>query len=86
MHKIHKSDRKYSKYGIKFPLARETINQEDITALIDWLKTNPRLTMSEVTQEFEQKWAEYIGTKYSVFVNSGSSANLLMVYALKEMG
>ena len=86
MHKIHKGDRKYSLSGIRFPLAKETINQEDITALIDWLKTNPRLTMAELTRELEQKWAEYIGTKYSVFVNSGSSANLLMVYTLREIG
>jgi CDP-6-deoxy-D-xylo-4-hexulose-3-dehydrase len=76
----------HSRAGVKYPLAKETINTEDINYLIDWLKTEPRLTKDELTQEFEQKWAEYIGTKYSVFVNSGSSANLLMVYALKEMG
>ena len=76
----------HSRAGVKYPLAKETINTEDINSLIDWLKTEPRLTMDELTQEFEQKWAEYIGTKYSVFVNSGSSANLLMVYTLKEMG
>ena len=76
----------HSRAGVKYPLAKETINTEDINYLIDWLKTEPRLTKDELTQEFEQKWAEYIGTKYSVFVNSGSSANLLMVYTLKEMG
>ena len=48
--------------NIKFPLAKETINQDDINALIEWLKTNPRLTMAELTKEFEQKWANYIGT------------------------
>mgnify|MGYP001252671345 FL=1 len=80
LHKMHMD------VGIRYPLVKETINQDDIDALIDWLKTNPRLTMANFTQEFEQKWAKYIGTKYSVFVNSGSSANLLMVCALKEMG
>ena len=69
-----------------FPLAKETINDSDIDALTEWLLTGPRLTKWKLTEEFEQKWAEYIGTKYSVFVNSGSSANLLMAYALKEMG
>ena len=36
--------------------------------------------MGELTKEFEIKWSKYIGTEYSIFVNSGSSANLLMVY------
>ena len=71
---------------IKYPLAKETITEVEIQRLIEWLKTNPRLTKGELTVEFEKKWAEYIGTKYSVFVNSGSSANLLMIYTLKEMG
>jgi len=69
-----------------FPLAKETIDVSDINTLIEWLLTGPRLTKWKLTEEFEQKWAEYIGTTYSVFVNSGSSANLLMIYALKELG
>jgi CDP-6-deoxy-D-xylo-4-hexulose-3-dehydrase len=64
------------------PLQRDTINDADIDRLIEWLKTYPRLTKGKVTLEFEQKWAKWLGTKYSVFVNSGSSANLLMLYAL----
>ena len=67
--------------NIKYPLAKETINEEDIDALCDWLKTYPRLTKGELTPQFEKKWADFIGTKYAVFCNSGSSANLLMVYA-----
>jgi CDP-6-deoxy-D-xylo-4-hexulose-3-dehydrase len=69
-----------------FPLAKETIDVSDINTLIEWLLTGPRLTKWKLTEEFEQKWSEYIGTTYSVFVNSGSSANLLMIYALKELG
>ena len=68
---------------IAFPLAKETINNEDINALIEWLKTGPRLTKGDLTLQVEKKWADYVGTKYSVFCNSGSSANLLMAYALK---
>jgi CDP-6-deoxy-D-xylo-4-hexulose-3-dehydrase len=64
------------------PLQRDTINDADIDRLIEWLKTYPRLTKGKVTLEFEQKWAKWLGTKYSVFVNSGSSANLLMLNAL----
>ena len=71
---------------IKYPLAKETITEVEIQELIEWLKKYPRLTKGALTVEFEKKWAEYIGTRYSVFVNSGSSANLLMIYALKEFG
>jgi len=63
-------------------LINDTINKTDITELIKWLETNPRLTKGELTIEFEKKWSKWLGRKYSVFVNSGSSANLAMVYAL----
>ena len=86
LHKIHTEDTIYTASGIKYPLAKETINKEDINSLIDWLKTEPRLTMAEITKEFEYKWSNYIGTKYSVFVNSGSSANLLMISTLIQSG
>jgi len=71
---------------MKIPLVKNTINKNDIDKLIDWLRTYPRLTKGELTVEFEKQWASFIGTKYSVFVNSGSSANLLMLYTLIEAG
>jgi CDP-6-deoxy-D-xylo-4-hexulose-3-dehydrase len=71
---------------IKYFLAKETIDDNDITALRQWLTEKPRLTKGSLTLEFENKWAKYIGTKYSVFCNSGSSANLLMVYAALMSG
>jgi len=71
---------------IRYPLAKETINEEDIDALCNWLKTYPRLTKGELTWEVEKQWADYIGTKNAVFNNSGSSANLLMVYAAMMCG
>lgn len=39
------------------------------------------VTMGEKTREFEEAYAKYVGTRYCVAVNSGSSANLLMVAA-----
>lgn len=64
------------------PLNRDTISNQDIDFLIEWLKTYPRLTKGNVTIELENKFADWIGSKYCVFVNSGSSANLLMLYSL----
>ena len=72
--------------NIKFPLAKETINEEDIDALCNWLKTYPRLTKGELTWQAEEDWANFIGTKHAVFNNSGSSANLLMVAAAMMSG
>lgn len=65
-------------------LVKDTIDEKDIDRLIDWLKTYPRLTKGSVTLELERKYADWLGTEYSVFCNSGSSANLLMLSVLKE--
>jgi CDP-6-deoxy-D-xylo-4-hexulose-3-dehydrase len=64
-------------------LVKETITHSEIDELCTWLKTYPQLTKGRLTEEFETKWSEFLGVKYSVFVNSGSSANLAMLYALK---
>jgi CDP-6-deoxy-D-xylo-4-hexulose-3-dehydrase len=63
-------------------LVKDTINFDDVSNLVKWLKTNPRLTKGDLTVEFEKKWSEWLGVKYSVFVNSGSSANLAGIYSL----
>tara|TARA_R110000824_G_scaffold66016_8_gene171565 strand:+ start:2555 stop:3730 length:1176 start_codon:yes stop_codon:yes gene_type:complete len=68
------------------PLVKDTIDKEDIDSLIKWLETYPRLTKGNLTLEYEKKWSAFINRKYSAFVNSGSSANLLMIYALIEAG
>jgi CDP-6-deoxy-D-xylo-4-hexulose-3-dehydrase len=67
-------------------LAEATIDEQDMDALADWIKTYPRLTKGKLTIEYEDKWAEWLGTKHSTFVNSGSSANLLMLATLLEAG
>lgn len=68
------------------PLVKNTISDREIDLLADWLRGYPRLTKGELTIQFEDKWSELIGCKHSVFVNSGSSANLLMLYSLIESG
>lgn len=64
-----------------YHLAEGIIDEKDLAALGQWLQKNPKLTQGELTREFEERWAVWIGTKYAVFCNSGSSANLLMAYA-----
>ena len=65
-------------------LVKDTIDNDDIDRLVDWLKTYPRLTKGPVTLELESKYSDWLGRKYSVFCNSGSSANLLMLSALQQ--
>ena len=67
-------------------LVSDTINKEIIKSLCEWLSQEeiPRLTKGELTLELEDKWAKKIGTKYSVFVNSGSSSILLTLAALLQ--
>ena len=65
-------------------LAEDTISSQDMDALSDWIRTYPRLTKGNLTKEYERLWSKWLGVKYSVFVNSGSSANLLMLSTLLE--
>lgn len=70
---------------MKFPLMKNNILPSDLTPVIELLKSNdPRLTSGPFVKEFEDKWSNWLGVKHSVFVNSGSSANLLALAFLKE--
>ena len=73
-----------SENKIKFPLMRNNILREDLNTVIEYLKQNdPILTQGANVRAFEDEWSEYLGMKYSVFVNSGASANLLTMAILK---
>ena len=68
-------------------LVSETIDIEDINHLIEWLsqKEIPQLTKGKLTLDLEKKWSQKIGTKFSVFVNSGSSAILLTLASILQL-
>ena len=66
------------------PLMQSNFTKSDIIAATKILrKKNIILTQSKQVQEFEKKWSKWLGVKYTVFVNSGSSANFLTMTALK---
>lgn len=69
---------------IKYHLAEDTIDREDRVSVAQWITQEPapQLTMGPLTRQFEEKWSQWLGRKYSVFCNSGSSANLLMYAAI----
>lgn len=64
-----------------FPLASSSWGNEEINALQEVI-AGGNFTMGSRTLDFEKYFSEYIGSKYSVMVNSGSSANLLMIASL----
>lgn len=69
---------------MKFPLMRNNILREDLDAVIEHLKQDdPILTHGKNVRAFEDEWSAWLGVKYSVFVNSGASANLLTMAILK---
>ena len=68
----------------KFPLMRNNISRADLDAIIDHLRQDdPILTNGPQVRAFEEEWSRWLGVKHSVFVNSGSSANLLSMTLLK---
>lgn len=73
-----------SRKNLDWPLMRNNITRADLDAVIEFLKQDdPILTQSTQVQAFEKEWSEWLGVRYSVFVNSGASANLLTMSALK---
>lgn len=70
---------------LNWPLMKNNITREDIHVLIEFIKKMPRLTQSKNVKAFEREWSKWLGVKYSVFVNSGASANFITMAAIKHL-
>jgi len=66
---------------MNIPLARPDITDKEINAVVKVLRTST-LSLGPKLEEFEQKIAAYIGAKYAIAVNSGTSALHLCVRAI----
>ena len=66
----------------KYPLATSSWDELELNSLKDVIAAD-RFTMGEKVKIFEENFASYFGSRYAVMVNSGSSANLIMVAALR---
>jgi len=53
--------------------------------LARFLRGADRLTMGPKVREFEEAWSTWLGCRHSVLVNSGSSANLILIAAMREL-
>ena len=65
-----------------YPLASSSWGKEEVEAIQRVVETN-MYTMGKHVKEFEDKFAETFNSKHAIMVNSGSSANLLMLSLLK---
>ena len=70
-----------TKKKLDYPLSPNSFSKEDIKKAAEVLNSK-KITMGPVTKKFEKEFAKFIGTKYALMVNSGSSANLLSTFAL----
>ena len=66
-------------------LQENVISGDDLEELIAFISKTTRFTQFTKVKEFEEAYAAWQGCTYCVFVNSGSSANLILINALKEL-
>ncbi len=64
-----------------YPLLEKGFTSDDIMRGIEVLLSR-KLTMSDITKKFENSFGNFVGSKYALMVNSGSSANLLAAFSL----
>ena len=67
--------------NFKFPLSTSTWGKEEYSIIQNVIDSG-MFTMGKYVNLFEQNFAKFVDSKYCVMVNSGSSANLLMVASL----
>ncbi|MCW3111213.1 MAG: CDP-4-keto-6-deoxy-D-glucose-3-dehydrase, partial [Segetibacter sp.] len=65
-------------------LQESILENKDKEYLIDFIKTTERFTQFEKVKEFEAAWSKWQDVPFSTYVNSGSSADLIMLDAVKE--
>ena len=65
-------------------LQENALNKKDLFKLSKYILNTKTLTQGKEVKQFEKNFSNWNQSKYSVFVNSGSSANLLIIYAAKE--
>ncbi len=65
----------------EYPLIDNPFDANDLMSAISVLLKG-KITMAQITKNFEKKFAKYVGSNYALMVNSGSSANLLAFFAL----
>ena len=63
---------------------KDCITKEDKDSLVEFIQTSNRYTNGPKVKQFEKEWSEWLGVKHSLFVSSGSTANFLLLSAIKR--
>jgi CDP-6-deoxy-D-xylo-4-hexulose-3-dehydrase len=66
----------------KWPLMKNSISFRDRLTLAKYILTSDKFTQGKNVEKFEQEWSKWLGCKYSLYVSSGSTANLLLISAI----
>lgn len=66
-------------------LQENVLSTSDLDVLVEFIRQTKRFTQFERVREFERAYAAWQGCRYCVYVNSGSSANLLLIASVKEL-
>lgn len=66
-------------------LQENIVSESDLNLLVEFIRETKRFTQFAKVAEFEKAYAVWQGCRYCVYVNSGSSANLLLVNAAKDL-
>jgi CDP-6-deoxy-D-xylo-4-hexulose-3-dehydrase len=64
---------------------KDTLTWSDRWNLAKFVMTSKRFTQGKKVQEFENAWSDWLGVDYSLFVTSGSTANFLLLDAVKTL-
>lgn len=68
----------------KWPLMHDAITYSERLKIAKFALTAKRFTKGEQCEAFEKEWNDWLGSEYSLFVSSGSTANFLLVAAVME--
>lgn len=69
----------------EWPLMKDTLTWCDRWNLAKFVMTADRFTQGKKVEQFEEAWSDWLGVDYSLFVTSGSTANFLLLDAVKEL-
>ena len=64
---------------------QNAITTSDKETLVNFIYASDKYTSGPKVKEFEDAWSKWLGCKYSLYVTSGSTANLLLMAAVKEL-
>lgn len=69
---------------MKWQLMENAVSFSDKVKLIKFILSSDKFTNGEKVRELEFAWNEWLGSKHSLFVSSGSTANFLLIASIKE--